>query len=153
MWFPYTAFVFRYKKVPNGFVYPGFVYDLPVEQVGMRVLFRNEPFVSTKDSVGHSPTEHHLNSCVCLEHIWDGTCYKTPRILIDKILNTWWASQHVVYNNWMLLKDWANMSKKDVLNYNWPPCDPIDTKALPPWINKPIRFSKTLQFTRPQAVV
>jgi hypothetical protein len=106
VWFPYTAFVFHYRRVPNGFLFGG------VHDYGLQVVMKNSPFEKLTDSCEGSPTES-ANGLCCTDHILDNYIFPNPRMLIGSVLNAWWSMDHTFNFN---EKIWRKLDLQQVLN-------------------------------------
>jgi hypothetical protein len=144
VWFPYTAFIFRYFRFENNFKYGG------LHGHGLRIGFSNRPWETTADPIFQSPTESFFNyGYSCTDHILDYKIFSNPQTLMATVLDSWWSSAHAINNSNYFEVPWQDLALEQVKSIHWRYLDLIH-ENLPnqlkykPLMNKPIRLTKSL---------
>lgn len=147
--FPYLNFVFRYRKVPGGFCYPG------LGGAGFGVYFSKKP-LGKNVKLSFSPTEN-WTGIVCTNHAWDGKVFYTRKEMFNTMIDFWIGVNHAIYfddvfldsgyrrrkrqPSILSLNSWQKMTLEEVTKYDWPKSlhNPINFKPVE-YIDKPIKL-------------
>lgn len=127
---PYLYFLFQYDKIVGSYRYNGIHHNNNLctlsnphpHYAGLKVFFANKKLESFDDYVFYSPTERHSYGGSCTNHELDGTIYKSPKLLMKNIINSWWFSPFQTTGR-CKNSNFTNFSEleliKDPLKYNW----------------------------------
>jgi hypothetical protein len=130
--FPHLVFVFKYRRVPGGFLYGG------LQEKSLSIAFTNNPLDSFENTVYASPLEHH-GFISCTDHAWDCYIFKNPRVLMGTILELWWGSTYFARESKaaMWQAAWQNHGIEGALTIDWP--------ALGYYDDRPEKYTSQLE--------